>query len=494
MKNSLFGILALIVIMLTTACTDTTNFIYGDVVDRHSGEAIEGCQVMLMASNGTLLSVQKTGADGRWGFEVEIGEYSVAFAMSGYADVQEDYICVEFENTQVKLITRLGQGSSETEITWTENGSTSSPDGDGTEKAPFIIKTSKHLDFIREENSGLYFKLANDIDLHNKNWLPIENFSGTLDGNGKTIYNLRVENDDISYRGLIGELSGTVKNLTVSGVKIKGSNTGAIAGKVYRGTVDNCKVILADGSMLQGTCVGGIAGQVGGTSYIENCTVESTNYSVAINGSKVGGIAGYIDYSGNVGNIKNCRVNCNIAGESHIGGICGYIYSYLPISSCEYKGNISGTQNVGGIGGYDSYGCKIIACKAVANIDGDDYLGGLLGSGRSTIIASYSNGEITAASSAGYIGGISGYNNSYYSSTSYLCYSTTICDHSKFVPINNSNSCYSVYSNTDNIAEKMEEAYSDYADYWNFNNVWIWEGTINREEKQVICPRLAWEK
>ena len=491
MKNSLFGILALIAILLTTACTDTTNFIYGDVVDKHSGEAIEGCQVMLMASNGTLLSAQKTGADGRWGFEMEIGEYSVAFAKSGYADVQEDYISIEFEKTQVKLITKLGEGSSEIEIGWTENGSASSPDGDGTEKKPFIIKTSKHLDFIREENSGLYFKLANDIDLHNKNWLPIENFSGTFDGNGYTIYNLRVERDDISYRGLIGQLSGTVKNLTISGLKIKGENIGAIAGKVNYGTVDNCKVILTDSSMLRGTCVGGIAGEVS-YSYIENCTVESTYNGVAINGSKVGGIVGYTSYSNNVGNIKDCRVNCNIAGESYIGGICGYIHSNLPISSCEYKGDISGTQYVGGISGYDSYGCKIIACKAVANIDADDYIGGLLGYGGSTIIASYSYGKITAASSAKYIGGISGGHYSYTSST-HLCYSTTICNHSKFVPIENSNNCYSVYD-TANIAEKMEEAYSDYADYWNFNNAWIWKGTINREEKQVICPRLAWEK
>ena len=130
----------------------------------------------------------------------------------------------------------------------------------------------------------------------------------------------------------------------------------------------------------------------------------------------------------------------------------------------------------------------------MANIDGDDYIGGLLGRGSSTIIASYSNGEITAASNASYIGGISGYNNSYYSSTSYLCYSTTICDHSKFVPINNSNSCYSVYD-TANIAEKMEEAISDYSDYWNFNNTWTWRGyTADGKVIEIVCPRLAWEK
>ena len=352
--------------------------------------------------------------------------------------------------------------------------------GSGAKYDPYIVKTGGQL-LLAKNYSSKYFKLENDIDLNNKNWLPIAEFSGTLDGNGKTIYNLRVERDDISCRGLIGELSGTVKNLTVSGVKIKGSNTGVIAGYVDNGTVDNCKVILADGSMLQGTNVGGIAGKVSSVSYIENCTVESTNNSVAINGSYVGGIAGYTNSNGS---IKNCRVNSNIAGESRVGGICGF--GYVTINSCEYNGNISGTQYIGGISGE---GGSIIACKAMANIEGDNYIGGLLGGGyRQTIIASYSNGEITAAASASRIGGIS----AQYSLAN-LCYSTTICNHSKFVPIDNSNNCYSVYD-TANIAEKMEEAYSDYADYWDFNNVWIWKGTINREEKQVICPRLAWEK
>ena len=361
--------------------------------------------------------------------------------------------------------------------------------GSGAKFDPYIVKTGGQL-LLAKDYSSKYFKLANNIDLNNKNWLPIEDFSGTLDGNGYTIYNLRVERDDISYRGLIGQLSGTVKNLTVSGVKIKGENIGAIAGKANYGTIDNCKVILTDGSMLQGTCVGGIAGEVS-SSYIENCTVESTYNGVAINGSKVGGIAGYISYSYNeVRNIKDCRVNCNIAGESYIGGICGYNYGRITINSCEYKGNISGTQYVGGIMGFDysSYS-DIIACKAMANIEADDYIGGLIGSGYTTIIASYSYGEITAAAGARYIGGISGCN-----SSTRLCYSTTICNHSKFVPINNSNNCYSVYD-TANIAEKMEEAISDYADYWNFNNTWTWQGTTaDGKVIKIVCPRLAWEK
>jgi hypothetical protein len=52
---------------------------------------------------------------------------------------------------------------------------------------------------------------------------------------------------------------------------------------------------------------------------------------------------------------------------------------------------------------------------------------------------------------------------------------------------------YSVYD-TDDIALHMEEAYSDYADYWNFDNTWTWSGKISGKQRSVRCPRLAWEK
>ena len=52
------------------------------------------------------------------------------------------------------------------------------------------------------------------------------------------------------------------------------------------------------------------------------------------------------------------------------------------------------------------------------------------------------------------------------------------------------------------INEKMEKAfldqinkelYSEYASNWNFENQWTWTGIINGQNKQVKCPRLAWE-
>ena len=363
--------------------------------------------------------------------------------------------------------------------------------GDGSKYEPYIIKTGGQL-LLMKDYADKYFKLAGNIDLNNKNWLPIETFSGVLDGCGYTIYNLNIDREELSYRGLIGTLNGgTIKNLNVKGVKIKGNNAGAIAGSIARGsnaTISGCHVTLTDGSVLRGTNVGGIVGTynkniywTGGGSFIEDCTVESENNNVAINGTNAGGIAGEA-YSFN---IKNCHVYCNVNGESYIGGITGY---YGTIVNCEYKGKISGTENVGGICGR---GASIIACKAEADIEGNNYIGGLCGYNYyEDIIASYSVGTITAAAGAVYIGGIAGY--SYNDKDIIFCYSATTCNHSKFVPVEG-NSNYSVYD-TENIAQDMEDDYSDYADYWNFENTWSWKGKVNGTSKQVKCPRLYWEE
>ena len=374
--------------------------------------------------------------------------------------------------------------------------------GTGTKYDPYIIKTGGQL-LLAKDYSSKCFKLANDIDLNNKNWLPIATFSGTLDGDGHTIYNLRVERDDIASRGLIGTLGGTVKNLTIKGVKINGDKSGAIAGSANVNTqVSNCTVILTDGSALSGKYVGGIIGYINNSSYydpifIEECSVETTNSNISINGSYVGGIVGYSAVSTyqSDSKVKNCNVACNVYGENYVGGIIGYSYGRWTIESCEYQGNLSGTTNVGGIVGYDYYS-TIAGCKASGNIEGSDEIGGISGENASgTIIASYSYCNITAASAAKYVGGIAGSTNSYI----HLSYSASVCNHSKYQPISNSTQyhkdSYSIYDDgVNNITQKMEDAYSEYAQYWDFNNTWTWKGTVNGASKQVVCPRLAWEK
>ena len=497
MKNILIG-LSLAALMLMTACTDNTNFIYGDVIDKHENKPVEGCIVTLESGDGVIMETQTTGADGRWGFEVEEGTYAVAFKKAGYAPVKEEDIFIEYSKTKVKLIANLGESSSDVDAEWFEEGAAKFAAGDGSAEKPYIIKSSKQLMLVAD-NSDMHFRLVNDIDLHNKKWNPIKEFSGTFDGNGFTIHNLRVE--DKESNGLFGTVQGTVKNLNIKGVYITGNYSGAIAGRAYNGaTISNCKTTLIDGSLIRGTYAGGIVGSIRHNSYndyfaIKNCIVESTANKAAIYGTRVGGIAGEVNinsYSASNSIIKECDAFCNIYGEEYVGGISGYVTGAFSIAYCRYNGNLSGTQYVGGITGYQSYS-KTIGCKASGNIEGDDNIGGISGkNATANIIASYSNCDITASAAAKYIGGILGTAGS---SKISLCYSTTICNHSNFSPISYDGTkehSYSVYETKD-IAEKMFESYSDYADYWDFDNIWVWEGEINGVKKQVRCPRLAWE-
>lgn len=102
--------------------------------------------------------------------------------------------------------------------------------GSGTITDPYIIKTGGQL-LLMKEYEDENFKLDNDINLNNNNWLPFY-FSGYLNGNGHTIYNLKISRNT-DNQGLFSQLNGTIENLKINGVDIKApqnSNIGALAG------------------------------------------------------------------------------------------------------------------------------------------------------------------------------------------------------------------------------------------------------------------------
>ena len=510
MTKKLFYLLSLISVLFMTSCIeDRTNFIYGNVVDKATEAPLEGCQVVLRAAQGGFQSVQQTGADGSWGFEVGLGSYTLTFMKAGYEGIEESDIAIEYEHTLVKATVYLSATDSgtdsEIQIEWDESGEEESDaasgfaGGNGSKGSPYLIKNSKQLRLIDGySNNDVYFKLVSDIDLNNKNWRPID-FYGTLDGNGHTISNLRVEynDDECQYRGLIGKLNGgSISNLTIRGVKIYGDYSGTFVGYMYGGQITNCHVILENDSELKsGNYIGGIAGECDSynASYIINCSVKSAvqDDKYRINGKNyVGGIAGgYNAYL----TIESCQVVCNVIGEQYVGGIVGKLsYTCENTKNCLYQGNISGSNRVGGIcgecGDIHTTRIAIVGCKVVADIECDgDYVGGIAGSGN--VIACYAEGTITCENySAEEVSGIT-------SRSATLSYSAMECTHSAYRPTGYNNTySYSIYDDIDNIAEKMQESYSEYCDYWNFNNCWTWIGTIKGKSKQVICPRLAWEQ
>ncbi len=116
-----------------------------------------------------------------------------------------------------------------------------------------VISTAGQLDAIRNNLGGKYI-LACDIDLAEiSNWEPIgsknNKFTGILDGNNNTIYNMSITDCKTNEIGLFGFNTGIIKNLSVHGIislnetKFDGGSKPSIGGIVgyNSGTIENCQ-------------------------------------------------------------------------------------------------------------------------------------------------------------------------------------------------------------------------------------------------------------
>ena len=157
-------------------------------------------------------------------------------------------------------------------------------------------------DFRDKVNSGRTFegktaRVMSDINLEgseDNKWIPIGDygnntklhFKGTFEGNNHKIDNLYI-NTTSERAGLFGNITGEVKNITVSGNITSTANW-----------------------------VGGIGGVANEVSQISNC-INKTK----INGKEyTGGVIGNSN-----GKIKNCINEGEISGSDRIGGITGNI-------------------------------------------------------------------------------------------------------------------------------------------------------------------------
>ena len=184
----------------------------------------------------------------------------------------------------------------------------------GTAAAPATTFAADSTATLHDDFNGKTIKLSADLNLRNIPWTPIGRtgvnttdftyaFRGTFDGQGHTVYNLKVASE--GWAGLFGiAYKATIKNVTVDGVDLDSSRmTGAVVGQLY-GSIDNCHVKNAD------------------INVVPNATA-SGKYD---NGDKVGGIVGWIGDNGNNHTLTNCTAEkVTIKGYRDIGGIAGYV-------------------------------------------------------------------------------------------------------------------------------------------------------------------------
>lgn len=213
---------------------------------------------------------------------------------------------------------------------------------------------------------GINITLTADIDLKGIDWTPIgkddnKAYTGTFDGNGKTITGLTVTGSD-RYTGLFGFIKGTVKN-----------------------------VVLTEINITSGTFVGGVAGWSFGGN-IENCSVSGS-----VSGSDVGGVVGYQQG----GSITGCSSSATVKGTQRAGGVAGATNSGATLTACYATGDVTvendGPNNAcaGGVVGSNAYS-TVIACYAAGNVSGTGsgtiHVGGVVGENYATVTACYWSG------------------------------------------------------------------------------------------------------
>lgn len=232
--------------------------------------------------------------------------------------------------------------------------------GDGTVANPYLVSTAgdlKQMSLLPRRN----FKLANDIDMLEAGyWEPVSEFSGSLDGDNHSIYNLNI-NTTAGNAGLFGILSygASVKNLNVINpiLVVSGNNNtaGIIAGQSTtsksmgaEGIVpfENIHVLGATITGDQASPkAGGIVGSAALYGKINGCSFEGT-INLPDNSNMTGGIAGELLTSSSVES-SSCNMTANVA--STLGGIAGTISADAHVYNCESKGELTAENTIGGI-------------------------------------------------------------------------------------------------------------------------------------------------
>lgn len=259
--------------------------------------------------------------------------------------------------------------------------------GSGTVADPYLIATAGDLQQIKVA-PGANFKLTADLDCGSLNYYTIDEFSGTLDGAGHTVANLRLTTQKNEKTGLFNYCTGaTVKDIDFYNATMVLSGAyeaGLIAATASNSTFDDIHVrrFTATGDSYSGE-FGGIVGKMWTKSAITACEVAGADI-----------------------NLPSCP---------SAGGMTGDIRTGCTITSCAFSGNMTANNTLGGIVGSTTTGDEVISfCHVDANLKAENTVGGIVGFlDRSKVKSNYVEGTIEATKPSKWnnsvsLGGIAG--------------------------------------------------------------------------------------
>ena len=321
------------------------------------------------------------------------------------------------------------------------------------------IRTPEEFDNIRNNLTAEYI-LMNDIDLSGINWIPVEGFAGTIDGNGYSIINFN-STQQATDRGncamfnlplptfllknitMVDPVTGT-HDMDRVGIFIAEVNNDSFS-ENSAPVFENCNIIegtINANSYAAGFCAYGYTNSQT-PMLVNNCTVNgfqaAADYSspflgyfscsAEISNCKIDAITleanysagGYIAYSSIYNQeikVKDCQfenIIINGTQSQYVGGIVGNMRGSICIENCQGDITVqSGYYHTGGLVGYISGGAIIKNCYVDTKIySGYSNVGGLVGYyyGRSDIVNVIENCTATVNISGGtyYTGGLLGY-------------------------------------------------------------------------------------
>ena len=191
----------------------------------------------------------KTAIELKTGYEFEDETNKITTSKGNIFYVDKDGSIVETEPVMA------WDGVAKVEVTESENNT-------------YYISNAAELAWLAEEVnggnsfSGKTIKVTKNIDLGNKEWIPIGRvktlqsmtpFEGTFDGQGHVISNIKVTSSECENDLALGGIFGVIQNATIQNLGIEDG------------------IIQAYGDEESCTQIGGIVGGAAGTVQISNC-------------------------------------------------------------------------------------------------------------------------------------------------------------------------------------------------------------------------------
>ncbi|MDR0767924.1 MAG: hypothetical protein LBE57_05750 [Methanosarcinales archaeon] len=276
-----------------------------------------------------------------------------------------------------------------------------------------LKKINYYLDLEYDLYNPIVFRLMNDIEITEENWVPIGTvnrpFREVFDGRNHTITfkgdtkfvtpdehefngyglfgnvgdvriydltvilegNLTSEHDNVA--ALVGRMDGDmlidvdlaylrIENCTVQGkgYTINGrNNVGGLVGNMLNGSVINCSSDVSVKASEDNA--GGLIGFLNNTSINGSIINSSASGSVEADGRNAGGLIGSI----NRGNISEASVNVSVTANEYAGALVGFVSNEnVIISNSSANGSVKPAGHFGNfIGGWnENYKPKVVNC------------------------------------------------------------------------------------------------------------------------------------